>query len=48
MESITAIVAAGVAFALSYFIGRAMASTTLAAALMGGICGLEGAPLPLK
>ena len=45
MESITAIVAAGVAFALSYFIGRAMASTTLAAALMGGMCGLAFAVL---
>ena len=45
MESITAIVAAGVAFALSYFIGRAMASTTLAAAVMGAICGLAFAVL---
>ena len=40
MESITAIVAAGVAFALSYYIGRAAASTTLVAAMMGGVCGL--------
>ena len=39
MESITAIVAAGVAFALSYYIGRFMASTTLVAAMMGGVCG---------
>jgi hypothetical protein len=45
MESITAIVAAGVAFALSYYIGRAMASTTLVAAMMGGICGLAFAVL---
>ena len=45
MESITAIVAAGVAFALSYYIGRAMASTTLAAAVMGGVCGLAFAVL---
>jgi hypothetical protein len=40
MESITAIVAAGVAFALSYYIGRAVASTTLMAAIMGAVCGL--------
>lgn len=39
MESITAIVAAGAAFALSYYIGRVMASTTLVAAMMGGVCG---------
>lgn len=45
MESITAIVAAGVAFALSYYIGRAMASTRLMAAIMGGICGLAFAVL---
>jgi len=40
MESITAIVAAGVAFSLSYYIGRSVASTTLTAALTGGVCGL--------
>lgn len=40
MESITAIVAAGVAFALSYYIGRAIASTTLVAAMMGAVCGV--------
>jgi len=45
MESITAIVAAGVAFALSYYVGRSMTSTTLAAALMGGVCGLAFAVL---
>jgi hypothetical protein len=45
MESITAIVAAGVAFALSYYIGRSMASTTLVAAMMGGTCGLAFAVL---
>lgn len=45
MESITAIVAAGVAFALSYYIGRAVASTTLMAAIMGGVCGLAFAVL---
>jgi hypothetical protein len=45
MESITAIVAAGVAFALSYYIGRAVASTTLTAAIMGGVCGLAFAIL---
>ncbi len=45
MESITAIVAAGAAFALSYYIGRSMASTTLVAALMGGACGLAFAVL---
>ena len=45
MESITAIVAAGVAFALSYYIGRSMASTNLVAAMMGGICGLAFAVL---
>jgi hypothetical protein len=45
MESITAIVAAGVAFALSYYIGRAVAATTLMAAVMGGVCGLAFAVL---
>jgi hypothetical protein len=45
MESITAIVAAGVAFALSYYIGRSMASTTLVAAMMGAVCGLAFAVL---
>ena len=40
MASITAIVAAGVAFALSNYIGRSVASTTLTAALTGGVCGL--------
>ena len=40
MESITAIVAAGAAFALSYLIGRSMASTNLVAAMMGVVCGL--------
>ena len=45
MESITAVVAAGVAFALSYYIGRAMASTTLVAAMMGAVCGLAFAVL---
>jgi hypothetical protein len=45
MESLTAIVAAGAAFTLSYFIGRTMASTTLVAAMMGGVCGLAFAVL---
>lgn len=45
MESITAFVAAGVAFALSYYIGRSVASTTLTAALTGGMCGLAFAVL---
>lgn len=45
MESITATVAAGVAFALSYYIGRAVASTTLMAAIAGGVCGLAFAVL---
>jgi hypothetical protein len=40
MESITAAVAAGVAFALSYYIGRSVASTTMMAAVMGAVCGL--------
>jgi hypothetical protein len=40
MESITAVVACGLAFALSYYIGRTMASSTLVAAMMGGVCGL--------
>ena len=44
MESITAIVAAGVAFALSYYIGRSMASTTLVAAMMGGACRSDPRP----
>ncbi len=45
MESITALVACGLAFALSYFIGRTMASRTLVAAMMGGVCGLAFAVL---
>lgn len=45
MESITAIVACGVAFALSFYIGRTMASTTLVAAMMGAVCGLAFAIL---
>lgn len=45
MESITAIVAAGVAFALSYYIGHAVASRTLVAAVMGAVCGLAFAVL---
>jgi hypothetical protein len=45
MESITAIVAAGAAFALSYLIGRAVASTNLVAAMMGAVCGLAFAVL---
>jgi hypothetical protein len=40
MESITAIVACGAAFALSYFIGRSMASSLRVAAMMGAVCGL--------
>ena len=40
MESITALVACGLAFALSYYIGRTMASSTPVAAMMGGVCGL--------
>ena len=40
MESITAIVAAGAAFGLSFFIGRTMVSTKLMVALMGAACGL--------
>ena len=45
MESITALVACGVAFALIYYIGRFTASTTLAAAVMGAVCGLAFAVL---
>ena len=40
MESMTAIVAAGVAFALSFYIGRSMAATKLVLALMGAGCGV--------
>jgi len=40
MESITALVACGLAFALSYYIGRTVASSLLVAAMMGGVCGL--------
>ena len=40
MESITAIVAAGAAFALSFYIGRSMASTKPVLALMGAACGV--------
>ncbi len=45
MESITAAAAAGVAFVLSIYIGRAMASRALAAAMMGAVCGLSFAVL---
>lgn len=45
MESITALVACGVAFALSYYMGRFTASTTLATAAMGAVCGLAFAVL---
>ena len=45
MESVTALVACGLAFALSYYIGRKMASRTLVAAMMGGVCGLAFAVL---
>ncbi len=37
METHHRSVAAGVAFGLSYYVGRSMTSTTLAAALMGGV-----------
>ena len=40
MESITAIVAAGAAFALSYYIGRTVASSLVVAAMMGAVCGV--------
>ncbi len=40
MESITAIVAAGAAFALSFYIGRSIATTKLVLALMGFGCGV--------
>ncbi len=40
MESITAIVAAGAAFGLSFLIGRTMVSTKLVVALIGAACGL--------
>lgn len=39
MESITALVACGLAFALSGYIGRAMSTTTVVAAMMGAFCG---------
>lgn len=40
MESVTAVVAGGLAFALSYYIGRTMASSMIVAAMMGAVCGL--------
>ncbi|MBM3650712.1 MAG: hypothetical protein FJX11_23295 [Alphaproteobacteria bacterium] len=40
MESVTALVACGAAFALSYYIGHSMASTAMVAAMMGAVCGL--------
>ena len=45
MESVTAVVACGLAFALSYYIGRVMALTTRVAAMMGAACGLAFAVL---
>jgi hypothetical protein len=45
MESITALVACGLAFALSYLIGRTMASSMPVAAMMGGVCGVAFAVL---
>ena len=39
MEGITAIVACGAAFTLSYFIGHSMASSMRVAAMMGALCG---------
>jgi uncharacterized membrane protein len=39
MESITAIVAAGAALGLSFFIGRSMVATKPVIALMGAACG---------
>jgi hypothetical protein len=45
MESITAFVACGLAFALSYYVGRALASSTVVAAMMGAVCGLAFAVL---
>jgi hypothetical protein len=39
MESITAFVACGAAFALSYFIGHSMASSSRVAAMMGAVSG---------
>jgi len=45
MESITAIVAAGAAFALSYYLGRFAASSAPVAAMMGAVCGLAFAVL---
>jgi hypothetical protein len=45
MESITALVACGLAFALSYYIGRTLASSMPVAAMMGGACGVAFAVL---
>jgi hypothetical protein len=45
MESITAIVAVGAAFALSYYVGRFAASSALVAGMMGSFCGLAFAVL---
>ena len=39
MESITALVAAGAAFTLSFFIGRSVASTRVIVGLMAAACG---------
>lgn len=40
MESVTALVAGGLAIALSCYVGRSMATTTLVSAMMGAVCGL--------
>lgn len=45
MESITALVACGLAFALSFYIGRSVAGTTRVAAMMGAFCGVAFAIL---
>ncbi len=45
MESITALVACGLAFALSYYMGHRMASSTRVAAMMGLACGFAFAVL---
>jgi hypothetical protein len=45
MESITALVACALAFALSYFIGRMKATSTRVAAMIGAVCGLAFAVL---
>jgi hypothetical protein len=40
METITALVACGAAFALAYYFGYGRAQTTFIAAILGAVCGI--------